>query len=43
MAHDFNLLNSTSLSSHYVYYDRLKDEDDEKYKNLYNAVRSKMI
>ena len=40
MAHDFNLLNSTSLSSHYVYYDRLKDDG---YENLYNAVRSKMI
>lgn len=43
MERDFNLLNSTSLSSHYVYYDRLKDEDNEKYKNLYAAVHNKML
>jgi hypothetical protein len=43
MERDFNLLNSTSLSSHYVYYDRLKGEDNEKYKNLYTAVRNKML
>ena len=29
-----------SLSSHYVYYDRLKDDG---YENLYNAVRNKML
>lgn len=40
MAHDFNLLNSMTLSSHYVYYDRLKEDG---YENLYSAVRNKMV
>ena len=43
MERDFNLLNSTSLSSHYVYYERLRKEDNEEYRNLYTAVRNKIL
>ena len=41
MAEDFNLL-SKSLSSNYVYYKMLKDEENENYNNLYEAVLGKI-